>query len=368
MYYIWYKVDEGGTPTLLVDADGKADGVDLMSAYAKYLESSSSSRVKNSLYIEFYDPKNAAEDPSETEGFKAFIPAGYEYASVADVPWKDVMGVMEYVVFVEGKDGVDGIEKWTNLQGVSNIQTRYMSNWFNGASKLYIVYAHESLFYASGSEQCSVSGTNIFTGCTSLLGANGSSIDTLKQTGTAALHEDYYTINKTTPVTYEPHFGLLSFTYPNIIYNYQYGGKVVEWQYVEYNNAFTVGGVNNNIAPVPTVEGYRFVGWQVGDNEENVFQPGTILPVADYVTETSSNINIKAIWEEEPEPEVVPPTRTSDFYYDAEAHNVIASAGSVTEGHTLYYNVTDSSEVTPESGWSTDSTSFKTSDPGKYYI
>ena len=116
---------------------------------------------------------------------------------------------------------------------------------------------------------------------------------------------------------------------------------VLDSQHVRLGQAFTLGGINNNCAPVPTRTGFNFVGWQVGEDEEVVFDPGTILPVATYAVD--DQITVKAIWEAEA-PVVTPPTLASDFWYDGETHGLIDEAGTTTSG-TLYYGVSQDPEV-----------------------
>ena len=215
---------------------------------------------------------------------------------------------------------------------------------------VFILWSSDRWFYSWATPgQLKAVGTNVFTGCTKLLGGNGTSLSSLKDTGVTGLKADYYTIDtSTTPTTYTIHPGYLGIPMANIVYDYDFGElDLVEKQFVSPEFAFAVGGVNGSIAPVPTRTGYNFVGWQVGDDTSEVYDPGTVLPVADYMVDENP-IYVKAIWEEAPDPGVTPPTLANDFWYDGQSHELIAQAGSTTTG-TLYYGVSDDPEVEPES-------------------
>lgn len=108
----------------------------------------------------------------------------------------------------------------------------------------------------------------------------------------------------------------------NVVYDYNYEGEelpLLNRQLVTSDVAFTVGGVGNNCGPIPTRAGYRFVGWQIGDAVETVYQPGTNLPAIDYITEDQySTLTFKAQWEEaseKPEQEVTVDVHPSEGFY-----------------------------------------------------
>lgn len=257
-------------------------------------------------------------DPQEQmpDFFKGYIPVGVEYQDVSDVPWNDVMSKIETSTI----DGLVGF--WTSGDLVSQTKTRYMSHWFDGATNMLSVAAPEDNFFNVQGE-CYVSGDHIFDGCDNLLGGNGSSIETLGQTGTAGLHEDYYNYTGSGESTvYTPHYGLLTAGYNmiNITYDYDYDvedAPALDRQYVSQYKAFTIGGVGNNCAPIPTREGYAFKGWKHADK---TYQPGTNLVTDDFVEDPDETIEFVAVWEELVQVDV--PTWKENILYDATEHNV----------------------------------------------
>lgn len=159
-YYVWFKVEATDDytsfgPAIVTSSDKSPDSVDGEGAMFWYR----TVQGKN-IGVYGYCSADSASDVDEliADGEVAgYIPVNKEYTSVQDVPWASKLSDVYMVLFNEN------MSSWTALTG-----TKYMSNWFNGASNLIYIVAGDDSFFGD-----IATSSNVFTGCTSLAGGNG---------------------------------------------------------------------------------------------------------------------------------------------------------------------------------------------------
>lgn len=359
-YYLWYRVDDG-EPKVVVDDEGNPDVCRVLSIFGLYIGDPSPvpTYLPNTLIIlEYQGGTTPDEDPTMSSLFKGYVPTNVEYEKVADVPWYDVMNQIKYVQVT------DNIQHWTKAAGT----THYVSNWFNGASNLLRIDGPEFVFVNAEDGNLLVSGTNVFAGCDNLLGGNGSSIASKKTVDADGFHEDYYTTDDA-PVK---HDGYLTYGYSLVNFKYDYNGGQgdievpLDRQKVDLSKAFTVGGVENAFASVPTKEGYDFAGWKV-DGSDLVYKSGNVLPVMNFARWSGETVTFVAQWTEVVPEVTTKPVKGDDFWFDTNSHELFSVAGEAVGG-ILEYNYGINQSEYPTDTWVDNVSNSVAWEPGTYYL
>lgn len=358
VYCLWYRVNDG-EPKVVVDDAGKTDSCCVKSLYALYIGEevpSPSYQPKTLILLNYQNGTTPDKNPELVNYFKGYVPTNFEYTNVKDVPWYGVMSDINYVQVAQA------VKNWTSPTET----THYVSNWFNGASNLLNIDGPEYVFVKDGS--LLVSGTNVFTGCTKLLGGNGSSLASKKTVDADGFYEDYYTTDAK-PVK---HDGYLTFGDALVNFKYDYNGGQgdievpIDRQKVDLDKSLTVGGVENAFASVPTKEGFDFAGWKV-EGKETLYQSGDIVAVNTLASAKDETVTFKAQWTEV-QPEITKkPVKGEDFWFDTYDHTVFSEAGEAVGG-ILEYNYSLNQTEYPIDTWKNNVFNSTTQEPGTYYL